>query len=160
MVVPPLEVELFGMGHRKRIPPVTLRNFVTNTATIKPLQCYDSPTSVYPIDEFVDCARFSVSHQAFLAAITKAYEPHMFNQAVVDKIWRDAMGNEIRAMEETNTWTIETLPKGKKVIGSKWVYTVKYKSDGTIERYKARLVAMGNRQIEGVDYSDTFAPVV
>lgn len=69
------------------------------------------------------------------------------------------MGSEIDALEINKTWTLEDLPKGKKVIGCKWVYTVKYKSDGTVERYKARLVALGNRQIEGEDYGETFAPV-
>jgi hypothetical protein len=48
--------------------------------------------------------------------------------------------------------TIEDLPKGKKAIGCKWVYKIKYKSDGTLERHKAKLVALGNKQVEGVDY--------
>lgn len=51
------------------------------------------------------------------------------------------------------------MPPGKHAIGSKWVYKIKFNSDGTVERYKARLVALGNRKIEGEDYGDTFAPV-
>lgn len=51
------------------------------------------------------------------------------------------------------------LPAGKKAIGSKWVFTIKYNADGTIERYKARLVCCGNHQIEGEDYEETCAPV-
>ena len=69
------------------------------------------------------------------------------------------MGSEVGALEENATWTLEDLPPGKRAIGSKWVYKIKYNSDGTIERYKARLVALGNKQIEGEDYGDTFAPV-
>ncbi|XP_074318827.1 uncharacterized protein LOC141655658 [Silene latifolia] len=79
-----------------------------------------------------------------------------------DKVpqWREAMQNEIDALERNNTWTIEPLPPHKKAIGSKWVYKIKYHADGSIERYKARLVIMGNRQIEGIDFQETFAPTV
>ncbi|XP_019096438.1 PREDICTED: uncharacterized protein LOC109130827 [Camelina sativa] len=69
------------------------------------------------------------------------------------------MDSEVSALEENATWTLEDLPPGKRAIGSKWVYRIKYNSDGTIERYKARLVALGNKQVAGEDYGDTFAPV-
>ena len=69
------------------------------------------------------------------------------------------MAEEIRALEKNDTWTIESLPPGKKPISCKWVYRVKYKSDGSIERYKARLVIRRDHQIEGFDYNKTFAPV-
>jgi len=57
------------------------------------------------------------------------------------------------------TWVMEDLPSDKKALGCKWVYKIKYNSDGTIERHKARLVILGNHQVEGVDYSKTFAPM-
>jgi len=69
------------------------------------------------------------------------------------------MREEIRALEENQTWTIEDLPPGKKPISCKWVHKLKYKSDGTIERFKARLVVRGNHQLEGFDLNETFAPV-
>ena len=56
------------------------------------------------------------------------------------------MTEEIQALEENQTWTIEDLPAGKKPISCKWVYRVKYKSDGSIKRYKARLVVRGDHQ--------------
>lgn len=69
------------------------------------------------------------------------------------------MGSEIDSLEEQHTWDLETLPPGKQAIGSKWVYTIKFRSDGTIESYKARLLALENRQLEGSEYGETFAPV-
>ena len=69
------------------------------------------------------------------------------------------MQNEIRALENNDTWTMEDLPSGKKALGSQWVYRIKYKSDGSIERLKSRLVVLGNHQQEGIDYNETFAPV-
>ena len=52
------------------------------------------------------------------------------------------------------------LPRGKTLVGCKWIFTVKYKVDGTIERYKARLVTKGYTQTYGIDYQETFAPVI
>ncbi|CAN6695276.1 unnamed protein product [Malus baccata var. baccata] len=69
------------------------------------------------------------------------------------------MAKELQALHENNTWTIVKLPKGKKVVGSRWVYKTKFHSDGTIERNKARLVTRGFTQTYGVDYKKTFAPV-
>lgn len=69
------------------------------------------------------------------------------------------MCSEIDALELNETWTLEKLPLGAKALGSKWVYRLKFKSDGTLERHKARLVALGNHQKEGIDFPDTFAPV-
>ena len=69
------------------------------------------------------------------------------------------MNKEIVALEENGTWILTELPPGKIPIGSKWVWKIKFHADGTIERYKARLVAIGCSQKEGVDYKETFAPV-
>ncbi|PKI31051.1 hypothetical protein CRG98_048558, partial [Punica granatum] len=56
------------------------------------------------------------------------------------------MADEIRALEDTGTWTLQSLPPGKKPIGCKWVFKIKRRVDGTVERYKARLVAKGFTQ--------------
>ena len=67
--------------------------------------------------------------------------------------------HECPTLEKNETWTLPDFPPSKKVIGCKWIYRIKYHSDGSIERCKARLVILGNNQIEGVDYNETFAPV-
>jgi len=62
-------------------------------------------------------------------------------------------------LAKNNTWEITTLPKGKRPVGCKWIFTIKYNADGSINRYKAKLVAKGFTQSYGVDYEETFAPV-
>lgn len=74
--------------------------------------------------------------------------------------WKDVVQAEIEALEANNTWSIVPLPPGKVAIGLKWVYKVKYHSNGTIERYNARLVAKGYTQKEGIDYDETFSPMI
>lgn len=69
------------------------------------------------------------------------------------------MKDEIDALQANNTWDIIPCPPNTKPIGCKWVNSVKLKPDISLDRYKARLVALGNRQESGVDYDETFAPV-
>ncbi|KAE8683276.1 TMV resistance protein N-like [Hibiscus syriacus] len=86
-------------------------------------------------------------------------EPVSFQEAVQEKKWRDAMDEEIKAIEKNDTWKLTSLPKGHKAIGVKWVYKTKQNAKGEIERHKARLVAKGYSQKAGIDYDEVFAPV-
>ena len=63
-------------------------------------------------------------------------------------------------MKSNRVWDLVDLPPGRKTIGNKWVLNIKHKTDGTIDRYKTRLVAKGYTQQEGIDYEETFLPVV
>lgn len=65
----------------------------------------------------------------------------------------------MKALQKNSTWEMVELPKDKKMVGCKWVFSVKYKSDGTIDRYKTRLVAKGYTQTYEIDYQETFAPM-
>lgn len=94
-----------------------------------------------------------------LASLTKTQDPVSFKQAVQHKHWVNAMNRELAALEENQTWKITVLPQNKKAIGCKWVFKTKFNPDGIVERYKARLVVLGYKQVYGIDYLDTFAPV-
>ena len=88
-------------------------------------------------------------------------DPETYNEALSssdrDK-WQEAMQTELQCLQETKTWNLVERPSQKNVIPGKWVYKVKTKADGSIEKYKARYVAKNFKQIEGIDYSETFAP--
>ena len=86
-------------------------------------------------------------------------DPVTFNQAVQHKHWVDAMNCELAALELNGTWEIVDLPPGKTAIACKWLFKTKYKPDGSVDRFKSRLVILGCRQILGVNYGETFAPV-
>jgi len=67
---------------------------------------------------------------------------------------------EYQALIRNHTWTLSLCPPNANVVGCKWVYRIKRRADGSIERYKARLVAKDFHQAEGVDFHDTFSPVL
>ena len=70
------------------------------------------------------------------------------------------MQEKLSSMDKNNVWELVDLPPRRKTIWNKWVLKVKRKADGSIDRYKARLVVKGYTQWEGIDYEDTFSPVV
>lgn len=135
--------------------PAYLSDYTCNTLV------HDHNSTIsYPISQVVCYDRLSSEHRKFVNSITSAVEPESYKQATLDPKWQEAMDSELRALELNGTWTIESLPAGKKAVGCKWVYKVKHQADGTVEHSKARLVAKGYIQQEGVDYFETFSPVV
>ena len=96
---------------------------------------------------------------AFTTNLDRIQIPKNVQEALEIPEWREAVMEEIRALEKNGTWEVMTLPRGKKPVGCKWVFTVKYKADGTVEQYKARLVAKGFTQTYDIDYTETFALV-
>lgn len=107
----------------------------------------------------VALSTYSDEYRASLCNVMTVFEPASYKQAASDDRWIDAMNKEINALESNETWELMTLPEGERAIGSKWVYKVKYKPTGEVERFKARLVAKGYNQVKGKDYKHTFSPV-
>lgn len=79
-------------------------------------------------------------------------EPKHFSEAVQHFVWQKAMAEEYKTLVDQSTWTLVPPPKHGHVIGCQWIFKIKRHLDGTVARYKARLmVANGNQQSEGVD---------
>lgn len=146
----PQEYDELGKDKRVKFLSVRLKSYVTNAAFTT--DSTSESTCLYPFANYVSTHRLSSSQQSFLAKIAEAVELKFFKDAVKYKEWCDAMGIEIDALKKNYTWDITDLPMGKVDIGCKWVFHIKFNSDGTMERFKARLVALGNQQKEGVDY--------
>lgn len=113
----------------------------------------------YPIANYVNVAKLSEKLKGFVANLSSVRVPERVEEALGDSRWREAMDVEMAALDKNKTWRVVELPKGKKPVGCKWVFSIKYNANGEIERYKARLVAKGYTQKYGIDFQETFSPV-
>lgn len=97
----------------------------------------------------------------FLVSPTEMNEPKSVNEALSsprkDECMK-AMKEELESMKTNKVWDLVDLPPRRRAIGNKWFLKVKHKADGSIERYKARLMAKGFTQEAEIDYEETFSP--
>jgi hypothetical protein len=96
------------------------------------------------------------SYVACLCDIMDA-ELSSYEEAAKKRVWKDAMGEEYQSILKNGVWDVVPRPKEKSVVSSKWIYKTKHAVDGSIEKYKARFVARGFSQKEGIDYEETFS---
>ena len=101
-----------------------------------------------------DLINYSVDYCYTAQIYPKTYEEAMRSKD--SKMWREAMNEEMKSLDENNTYTLTKLPEGKSLVGTRWVYTVKEKENGGV-RYKARYVAKGYSQVPEIDYFETFS---
>ncbi|GJT76710.1 putative ribonuclease H-like domain-containing protein [Tanacetum coccineum] len=97
-------------------------------------------------------------HHCLFACFLSQHEPKKISEALEDESWVDAMQEELLQFEIQKVWVLVDLPYGKKAIGTKWVYRNKKDERGVVVRNKARLVAQGHRQEEGIDYDELPEP--
>lgn len=138
----PVMSSTIGRKHSNRSsrPPLWQKDFVIVTKSKSQSHC------LYSLADSIDYNNLSHAYQGYIANISVDIEPQFYNQAVKDKRWITAMKEEIQALEDNKTWEIVSLHPGKKAIGCKWMYKIKYKADGAVERFKVRLVAKGYNQ--------------
>ena len=120
---------------------------------------FEHPSTDYDIANFISYSRLSPAFRAFVTSLQTVPIPKDWKCAKQDPKWNAAMKEEMHALQKNKTWELVPLPKGKKAVGCKWVFTVKQNPKGEVDRYKARLVAKGYSQTYGIDYDETFAPV-
>ncbi|GJT09337.1 putative ribonuclease H-like domain-containing protein [Tanacetum coccineum] len=98
-------------------------------------------------------------HTCLFACFLSQEEPKRVSKALSDPAWVEAMQEELLQFKLQKVWILVDLPKGHRAIGTKWVYRNKKDERGIVIRNKARLVAQGHTQEEGIDYDEVFAPV-
>ncbi|CAN1345150.1 Retrovirus-related Pol polyprotein from transposon TNT 1-94 [Linum perenne] len=119
-----------------------------------------STSSVHPMT--TRAATKSLKPKTFSTTLVTPLEkePSTFNQAIKHTCWQIAMQDEYNALMRNNTWSLVACPTNVNLVGCKWIFRIKRNSDGTVQRHKARLVAQGFSQEAGVDYFETFSPVI
>ncbi|GJV29984.1 putative ribonuclease H-like domain-containing protein [Tanacetum coccineum] len=98
-------------------------------------------------------------HTCLFTCFLSQEEPKRVSKALSDPAWVEAMQEELLQFKLQNVWVLVDLPKGHRAIGTKWVYRNKKDERGIVVGNKARLVAQGHTQEEGIDYDEVFAPV-
>ena len=105
--------------------------------------------------------RYGYSYNSNTVQERDVDEPKTYQEAINSveaESWDQAMQTEYDSLVENNTWTLVDKPKNKKVLPGKWVYKVKYGPNGQVDKFKARYVAKGFAQVEGLDFFETYAP--
>ena len=126
---------------------------------------YDMPKSWkfvtnHPIDQILGEPSSKVMTRSLLrnvcnnVAFVSQYEPKNINEAEQDESWMMAMQEELNQFERNKVWTLVSKPKDHTIIGTKWIFRNKNDENGIIVRNKARLVAQGYNQEEGIDYEE------
>ena len=114
----------------------------------------------HPIAHFISYERLSPTYRTFALAESSESLPHTYHEALQVLEWKAAIDLEYHALVQHSTWDLVLRPTDAHIVTCKWIFTLKYHPDGTVGRHKARLVDRGFTQAHGIDYTETFSPVV
>ncbi|GJY12179.1 retrovirus-related pol polyprotein from transposon TNT 1-94 [Tanacetum coccineum] len=121
-------------------------------------------TKDHPIDSVIGklnerTLRSQIQSQSNLFCFVSSIEPKNVKEAIQDESWTMAMQEELNQFKKNDVWSLVPLPDNQTIIGTKWVFKNKLDENGVVSRNKARLVAQGYNQQEGIDFDETYAPV-
>jgi transposase InsO family protein len=161
-----METEFPGAEEFSHLPPIASQDedamFGEERQTVAPPSVAKSVPPVIH-DMVVVEPPPAVQALAVQVQVQRNSEPTNFHDAVSRRdgsMWIEAMHSELQSLEDNNVWELCELPPGRNVIGTKWVFKVKVDGMNVVERYKARIVAQGFSQVAGLDFEETWAPVV
>ena len=141
-------------------PPVQEESDEEEEQGVRRSQRVKKPVTRFGVDEYADTSTVEAQHVAF--RVSEIDEPTTIEEAFSgdhSQQWKMAADAEYKSLMENKTWELVKLPERRRAIGCKWVFRVKYDSNGQVERFKGRLVAQGYSQKYGIDYDETFSPV-
>jgi len=135
---------------RRHLPSSTLHDSAP-TLDFVPPPALDPVTSVIPLCRSTQSSKPPNWYGFFTpislsTTLPSIFIPSSYTQAMEHDCWKKAMQEELQALQENHTWDIVSCPPMVKPIGSKWVFSIKFRSNGSLDSYKARVVALGNRQ--------------
>lgn len=113
----------------------------------------------YPLCNFLAYDQLKKNFRVFTCSVDSQEIPTSIEEALNNPSWCAAVNEEMQALVKNKTWDVVTRTPGVETVGCRWVFSIKYNTNGAINRFKARLVAKGYTQTYGVDYMETFAPV-
>ncbi|PKI66777.1 hypothetical protein CRG98_012783 [Punica granatum] len=142
------------------IPPDVLHNIPTTSTTLIDVAPEDIDQSTGMVASVEDTSVPTNPEETVQTSLVPPVPQNTDRMARKHSQWRIAMQEEYQALLQNDTWDLVPPKPTQNIVGCKWMYRIKQKADGTIDRYKARLVAKGFNQREGVDYEETFSPVI
>jgi hypothetical protein len=121
----------------------------------------EAQEQVEPLQTSIRMSRVPQRFFGYMALMSELIEvePSSFQEASEQQVWRDAMMEEYSSIMKNDVWEVVPRPEWKSVVGFRWIYKIKHAADGSVDKFKARFVAKGFSQKEGIDFSETFAPV-
>ncbi|GJX89107.1 putative RNA-directed DNA polymerase [Tanacetum coccineum] len=155
--VQPLEVD--SATHIEEVHPSVRRSSRPSKLRTKLNDFVFDSKLKYGIEKHVNYSKLNNVNYCFVTTLNKSVEPTNYYEAIKDPRWVEAMNLEIEALTRNNTWTLTDLPHRRKAIANKCLYKIKYKSSSLVKKFKARVMAKGYSQREGIDFDETFSPV-
>lgn len=155
----PVSADFNSAAHTESSPSTAI--VPSPLALSHPMTTQSQTGSLKP-KSFPDYKMFSSSKYPLtvMHTILREIEPSSYRKAATNPQWQEAMQQGFDALLSNHTWSLCPRPTSHNVIHNKWVYKIKQMPDGSIERFKALLVAKGFEQLNGIDYTETFNPVI